>query len=652
MANLEFCDTHNMVAYLKKPEGSDEFYQIVDFLNASHIRYALTEYPIIYVSLIKQFWETATSRTLDNEEFELTATIDGNVKIVNEASVRRHLQLADSDGTSSLPNTEIFEQLSLMGENIPLFPAMIVQGPVVQGEGSTHPESVVPQPRSPTQSPVADEAASIGVDVRYGGDTTIVTSLEAGQGSGNIYKTPTMPHDLPLPRVNTLGSDEGNMTLQELMVLCTTLSKKVESLETDLKHTKLTYGAAYTKLIKKVKKLENKVNSSQARRRARIIVSDDKDDFEDPSKQGRKIAGIDQDPTISLVQHDAEIQGRHEHDMEFDFDLDAAKGVSTGKPVSTVSAAVTTASIATVSTASPTRRVSTVYDITMAETLVYIRKSATKDKATVRLQAKLEEEDRQKIARVHEASSSFNVEEWEDIQARVKADKELAQRLQAKEREMYTEAEQARMLVELINQRKREELIKKFKRQKTGESSEPAEEPKDKEEELSQEKLQQMMIREIYTKGIRKYWKIIRVGNHTEVHQFFDDILKDLDMDDLVMLWSLVKENFKSTEPTDDKEREIWVELKRLSEPDIDDELWKLQNHIHDLTWKLYDSCGVHRVSIEKGIEIYMLVEKEYPLLRGVLTLMLVAKLLVEQDNEMSKELLRKIFMQVERPRR
>ncbi|GKA17333.1 hypothetical protein Tco_0697170 [Tanacetum coccineum] len=220
-----------MVAYLKKPEGSEEFYQIVDFLNASHIR------------------------TLDNEEFELTATIDGNVKIVNEASVRRHLQLADSDGISSLPNTEIFEQLSLMGnmkraskgytrENIPLFPAMIVQGPVVQGEGSTHPEYVVPQPRSPTQSPVADEAASIGVDVRYGGDTTIVTSLEAGQGSGNIYKTPTMPHDLPLPRVNTLGSDEGNMTLQELMVLCTTLSKKVESLETDLKHTKLTYGAA------------------------------------------------------------------------------------------------------------------------------------------------------------------------------------------------------------------------------------------------------------------------------------------------------------------------------------------------------------------------------------------------------------------------
>ncbi|GJU23686.1 hypothetical protein Tco_1157028 [Tanacetum coccineum] len=34
----------------------------------------------------------------------------------------------------------------------------------------------------------------------------------------------------------------------------------------------------------------------QARRRAKIVVSDDEDDLEDPSKQGRKIAAIDQDP--------------------------------------------------------------------------------------------------------------------------------------------------------------------------------------------------------------------------------------------------------------------------------------------------------------------------------------------------------------------
>ncbi|GJS54335.1 hypothetical protein Tco_0627697 [Tanacetum coccineum] len=150
---------------------------------------------------------------------------------------------------------------------------------------------------------------------------------------------------------------------------------------------------------------------------------------------------------------------------------------------------------------------------------------------------------------------------------------------------------------------------------------------------------------EIYIEGTRKYWKIIRVGNHTKVHHFFDDMLKAFDRDDLVMLWSLVKEKFNSIEPTYDKEREIWVQLKRLFEPDTDDELWKLQKHIHDLAWKIYDSYGVHHMTTEKGIDIYMLVEKEYPLPRGTLTLMLVAKLMVEQDNEMSRELLRKIFM-------
>nr|GEY34099.1 hypothetical protein [Tanacetum cinerariifolium] len=110
-----------------------------------------------------------------------------------------------------------------------------------------------------------------------------------------------MPHDSPLPRVNTLGSDEGSMTLNELTVLCTKLSQKVESLEPNLKQTKKVYGAAYTKLIMKVKKLEKSVKSSQVRRRAKIVVYDD-DELEDPSKQGRSIIEkIDQDAEVYFV---------------------------------------------------------------------------------------------------------------------------------------------------------------------------------------------------------------------------------------------------------------------------------------------------------------------------------------------------------------
>ncbi|GJT31787.1 hypothetical protein Tco_0922206 [Tanacetum coccineum] len=104
-----------MVAYLQKSKGSEEFHQIIDFLNVSHIQYALTENPTIYVSFIMQFWRTTTARTSANGEVELTATIDGQVKTITESSLRRHLKLEDNGGVTTLPNSEIFEQLALMG---------------------------------------------------------------------------------------------------------------------------------------------------------------------------------------------------------------------------------------------------------------------------------------------------------------------------------------------------------------------------------------------------------------------------------------------------------------------------------------------------------------------------------------------------------
>ncbi|GKC15324.1 hypothetical protein Tco_1012106 [Tanacetum coccineum] len=75
--------------------------------------------------------------------------------------------------------------------------------------------------------------------------------------------------------------------------------------------------------------------------------------------------------------------------------------------------------------------------------------------AAARLQEELDEEERQRMARVHEAAQSFTKEEWENIRARVEADEELSRRLQAEERNKYSEVDQAKMLVDLINQRKK-----------------------------------------------------------------------------------------------------------------------------------------------------------------------------------------------------
>nr|GEY22398.1 retrovirus-related Pol polyprotein from transposon TNT 1-94 [Tanacetum cinerariifolium] len=48
--------------------------------------------------------------------------------------------------------------------------------------------------------------------------------------------------------------------------------------------------------------------------------------------------------------------------------------------------------------------------------------------------------------------------------------------------------------------------------------------------------------------GQRKCWKIIRVGNHAEVYQVFEDMLRKFDIEDLDKLWSLVKETCSITE--------------------------------------------------------------------------------------------------------
>ncbi|GJV08779.1 hypothetical protein Tco_1346435 [Tanacetum coccineum] len=593
MENLDFCDKHNMVAYLQKSEGSDGFHKIVDFLNTCHIKYALIENPTIYVSLIEQFWQTASASTLENGDMEITATIDGKVKVVSEASIRRHIKLEDSDSISTLPTTNIFEQLALIGNmkraskeytgvDTSLFQTMLIQGQILQGKGSTIPvechhtptvapstsqphhsptlrdfirqETEVPQPSSPTQTYVADEAHRAAV---------------------TLIRPPVIPYDSPLPRVHILGSDEGRMQPNELMELVTKLSA-----------------------------LEKTIKSIKARRRAQFVVSDDEE--EDSFNQGRKIAEIDEDPNIFLVQqmihHDAQTQGRQEYDLEPNFEFTAPEEVYTAEPdISTANVPVSTAG-AEVSTA--------------AESLVYIRRSAAKrkdkGKAIVeeseptqtktkiqqeqerlgfeeaqRLQEQFDEEERQRIASVHEKASTFKPEEWDNIKAQIKADEELAHidNLPNKElnkggtdlsyrlNEVLFDATVKRVntftpmqsddtvpkVVARSSKRSAEEELgeESSKRQKIGEGSETTKESKDKEsDKLSQEQLQHLIIIvpeegvnvealqtkypiidwEVYTEDSRMYWKIIRVGNHTEVYQIFEDMLKNFDRDDLVKL--------------------------------------------------------------------------------------------------------------------
>nr|GEW11856.1 hypothetical protein [Tanacetum cinerariifolium] len=131
---------------------------------------------------------------------------------------------------------------------------------------------------------------------------------------------------------------------------------------------------------------------------------------------------------------------------------------------------------------------------------------------------------------------------------------------------------------------------------------------------------------EIHYEVSRTYWKIIRVGGITKAYQSFEDIPKGFDREDLDALWRLVKKN---------------------------DVLWKLQRYMHyPITWKLHSNCEVYQVSSTiRRHDMFMLTEKNYPLSNGVMTLMLSAKLQVEEDSDMVRDLVVKIFMEANKPK-
>nr|GEV73900.1 synaptobrevin, longin-like domain protein [Tanacetum cinerariifolium] len=284
MARLQFCDYHNMVAILEKSEHNVDFHPIVDFVEASPLRYALTVKPTVYVSHIRQFWSTARIETT-KEGTKILATVDGILRTVTESYLRRNLKLKDEEGISSLPNAELFENLTLMEYNISPnqkftfqkgqfphqwkylihtimqcmspkstgfnefssnidtalvclatnmvhnFSKMNFDGMVKNVNNKVFKFLMYPRRARIAQSlailPVADEPASPLRDVSQGKACPTDSGFRADQDMANIAKTSTLPYD-SAPRVTSLAVDEGSMqqTLDELTALCTSLQRQ------------------------------------------------------------------------------------------------------------------------------------------------------------------------------------------------------------------------------------------------------------------------------------------------------------------------------------------------------------------------------------------------------------------------------------------
>ncbi|GJU07602.1 hypothetical protein Tco_1124032 [Tanacetum coccineum] len=443
-----------MVAYLEKTEENADFHQILDFLTSSSINvFSLGSNLIHYQSFIAfSFKSTSWDKFSTNLAFFTTIVASQPPK--DPSTYRR---------TKRGQNTKV-------------------------PQSGDYPYKV------------GDEAINEEMLNSMERAATTATSLEAEQASGNIHKTQftarlnesfflelglgsspwhqetiggmqaqtrsegvsNLSSDPPLSGgVKHLECDDVRLKLEELMAMCTKLSKEV----LDLEKEKDAQVVEILKLKKRVKKLERKRKSSISHSRRRIyrqVESSDYLDEEDTSKQGRN----------------ENVEG---------------ETVSTDRPeVSTASVPVNVSVATPVTPPTTTTIFDDDEDLTIVQTLVKIRSEKAKEKGVafrdveetprlirsittlqplltidpkdkerdaevaLRLQAELDEELRVERERQEEASKVAIAEMFDEVQARIDADYELAPRMTQKEQEKYAIEERARLLVEFFKRRKKQ----------------------------------------------------------------------------------------------------------------------------------------------------------------------------------------------------
>ncbi|GJW90253.1 hypothetical protein Tco_0167806 [Tanacetum coccineum] len=93
----------------------------------------------------------------------------------------------------------------------------------------------------------------------------------------------------------------------------------------------------------------------------------------------------------------------------------------------------------------------------------------------------------------------------------------------------------------------------------------------------------------------------------------------------------------------------LWGDLRMLFDPDEKDELWMNQLDWKLPKWKLYESCGVHTLFMNgTPMEINMLVEKKYPLIKELLEKMLNLQLEAEEESTVAFKLIKFIKSMLE----
>ncbi|GJY49272.1 hypothetical protein Tco_0439228 [Tanacetum coccineum] len=518
--------------------------------------------------------------------------------------------------------------------------------------------------------------------------TTTMPNVDIPQGmdtGGSPRRQDTMgimyhlhPHDSPLIGGYTPGSDEGRMKLDELITLCKKLSKQV----LDLEKEKDAQAVEILNLKKRVKKLERKRMSSIShprRRKYRQVEtsSDDDLDEDDASKQGRR---SDKLKPMFKDKDFEELDDHIENVKEETVDA-ATTGVSTvSAPVSTADVTISTAELRTPPTTTILKRkgvaitdvedssriVRPVRSITTLQPLPTIdpkdkgkgvlveeepMKIKMRDQGDFQVQAeaelaqRLHEEELVELERAQQErqrqeydTNAALAKEFDEIQARIDVDHELAVRLTHEEQEKYIIEERARLLVEFFDQRKKQlaaarvEAIRNKPPIKT--------------------QARNRMI--TYLKHMEKRWIDDFQPMDTEA---IKDSKKKVDSSSKPARGK-EQELAKSDEETavdyehEKEELRMWLTVVSNEEETVDPKILAAKYPIvdwesHNLGSVDMEDLHVYKIIRADGntrsqIIIYfnMLVEKRYPLIKEMLQKMLNWKLEAEAESTMAFELL------------
>ncbi|GKD89671.1 hypothetical protein Tco_1365178, partial [Tanacetum coccineum] len=354
-----------MMLELKKIEANANFHQIVDFISSSYVHHSLTVSPTIYASYIEQFWNIASSTTV-NDEKQIHATVDSKEVVVIEASIRSSLLFNDDDGTSCLTNEENFQNLALMGNldntkkkflMYPRFLSVFLNDQIELGEPFN---DVYPTPAH-TQKVFSNMARK---SAKYSGKITplfdnMLVPHQASEGKGSEPPTepqttsslahhsavdqPSVPkssstNDTTQDSRDSLEGTHGHNGDQELFTLCTNLSNRVLNLET----AKNAQAAEILKLKKRIKKLKQKSKPVISHHRAymrsvqRLSMKKRFGKKESVSKQGRKKAkpestlddntvfdDLDADHGMDYMETEEDVSERKDNDETEKVDLTA-----------------------------------------------------------------------------------------------------------------------------------------------------------------------------------------------------------------------------------------------------------------------------------------------------------------------------------------